>query len=363
MTLVGGDCLKNKTVIICTVILMLMMVAVGALDIGFSEDSTPTGEFFVEGEQPVATGTALPQEKEKPQGERPEDGWLFGFSSAGMGSDYYDELQNILRGYIRQGHDTMIAMNPEADSDLQVQQLREMIELGVDAVFIRPVNREALSPVLKELKEKNIAVINMDQGAVEDGYSISVVDSDCFNAGFILSDYMVNNCEAGIDLYNKAKIVIFSEKGKSLGQQKIYGFREAIGDKFFWVEKEVIISHEKEEIRKELKKAMEEIENFKYIFSVCDEITLSILEVCKEEGYSELRVFSVGGSPKLKKEMVEGNENLEAFAAESPQSLAMNAYSVMMQYLDGETVKRQYLTETFLITKKNIEEYRVDRWQ
>lgn len=357
------NCLKKIAVIGSVIILMLLMLWVGTMDYVISRSSFLTEPSIEREEKKEGIGEKGESEKKKPLGERPEEGWTFGFSSVGKDADYYSEVEKTLEGYILQEGDRMISMDPMDDGGIQADQLREMAAQGVDAIFLNPVNIKEVLPVLEELKEKNIPVVYMESSREELDGVISMVDSDKFNSGYILGDYLVNNYEPGKDIYSKAKIAVFSEKGEFFGREKLYGFCTAIDGSLFCVEKEVNGSHKKEDIRRELKAAVEEIEGLQYIFSICDEMTLSILEVCEEENYGDLKVFTIGGSPKIKALMKSGNKNLEAFAAESPMSLAVNAYNVMYRYLDGETVKKQYLTETFLVTKDNIGDYQIDIWQ
>lgn len=352
--------MKKITFVSTAAVLVLAMVAVGAgsWGIGVKDEIK---------EVPIISETPKGTEEDKtvvkPLGNRPAAGWTFGFSSVGNDSDYYNEVEKILKGYIEQSEDNVITLNPEGDSKLQAEQLEEMIRLGVDAVFLVPIDAEELQPVLSKLKKKGIPVINMKQDWGDLESEIATVDADSFNAGYLLGEYMVNHGIPGKDAYNKTKAIIISEKNRTYGRASTYGFRAAIGDSFFRVEKEIICSHDKEELRKEIKAAVDEIEDLVYILSICDEMTVSILEICQEEGYEELRVFAIGGSPKVKTQLQKGNKNLEAIVAKSPISLAMNAYAVMMQYLDGQEIKEEYLIAVFLMTKDNIENYSANIWQ
>lgn len=356
--------MKKATAFICGIILIVSMITVSALDTGFYEDEDADAVEAISrrNESDRTKSHEMKKERSKPLGDRPETGWVFGFSGVGSDDGYYAAVEKYLNSYIQQEGDQVLFINSRDDAKLQIRQLREMADKGVDAVFLIPVDLSQLSPVLEELREKKIPVIVMSQEASETTAMISMVDSDNFNAGFILADYMVNNCEPGETMYKKAKILTVTEKSHNFGREKIYGFCRAIGDTSFEIEKEIMCTHKKADIERELVKAMEETEDIKYIFSICDEITLPILEICEEKQY-DVQVFTTGGSPEIKKKMEENNPYLTAFAAESPISLAMSAYAVMHQYLDGEKVKKQYLTETFLVTRENLSEYGVDMWQ
>lgn len=352
--------MKKVTLIGAVTALTLMMAAVGTGSFGMGyEDKVPEEPVSLENPRETPENEIAV----KPLGERPATGWVFGFSSIGTEYDYYSELEKLLRGYIRQADDAIITMHPGDDAKLQAEQLRKMADRGVDAIFLNPVDIKELETVLLELEEKGIPVINMNQDAAGIKSEITVVDSDNFNSGFLLGEYMVTKGIPGRDVFHKTKAVIVAEENHMHEKGSIYGFRAAVGDSFFRVERELYCSHEKEMLRTELKKAVDEIEDLIYVLSLCDEMTRSILEICEEEGYDELRVFTIGGSPEIKKMMAEGNKNLEAIVAKSPASLAMNAYAIMMQYLAGREIKKEYLIETFLITKENIQNFNTEIWQ
>lgn len=354
--------MKKVMLTVSAMILIFLILAVGDADSGIYQMNHPAAMVYMH-EMPEAEPTETPSARKLPLGERPKAGWLFGFCGVGQKADYYIQLENYLKGYIVENGDRFISMDTEDDSELQIKQLRKMAAKGVDAIFLIPVDVDAILPVLEELKAEKIPVIVMHQGMNDADKMLAMVDSDNFNSGFLLGDYMINHCKPGSSAFNKADVLVFSEKSDSFAKQKIYGFRVGIGDSFFQVGKEVQCTHEKEDIRKEMKAAAEELGDFRYVFSICDEMTLSILEICKEEGFDDLQVFTTGGSPEIKRKMFDGNKNLVAFAAESPISLAMNAYSVIYQYLDGQKIKKQYLTETFLVTRENLSDYSIKEWQ
>lgn len=355
--------MKKTAIIHISVLLVLLIIAVGTFDFELHPDETSRIKAQTENVMGSIESPKPLEKLEKPLGERPENGWFFGFSGVESEIGYYSKLENYLEGYIKEAGDRLMTVHCKDDSRLQAEELLEMADKGVQAIFLVPIDMQKLQPTLRKLKERNIPVIVMNQevGEIED--VVSVVASDNFNSGFILGDYMVNHCKPGRDLYHKAKVIIFSEKSHNFGLQKSYGFRIGSGDSLFQVEREVKCSHDKEEIRKELKAAVEEIEDLNYVFSICDEMTLSILEICEEEHYDYLQVFTTGGSPAIKRQLQRDNKNLAAFAAESPISLGMNAYGVMYQYLDGQKVKKQYLVETFLVTRENLSDYSVNIWQ
>ena len=55
----------------------------------------------------------------------------------------------------------MITKDPGSDPDLQNQQIQEMIDEGIDAIFLSPVDWEKISTSLRALKDAGVKIINV----------------------------------------------------------------------------------------------------------------------------------------------------------------------------------------------------------
>ena len=64
----------------------------------------------------------------------------------------------------------MITKDPASDPELQAQQIEEMIEDGIDAIFLSPVDWEEITPSLQALQEAGVKIINVDTQVKEMDY-------------------------------------------------------------------------------------------------------------------------------------------------------------------------------------------------
>lgn len=55
-----------------------------------------------------------------------------------------------------------VVVDAQQDSTKQIQIIEDFIAQDVDAVFLNPVDRDAVAPALQKLKEAGIPVINFD---------------------------------------------------------------------------------------------------------------------------------------------------------------------------------------------------------
>ncbi len=79
-------------------------------------------------------------------GEEEEDTYSFGFSAIDMENPYFITLEAATREAIEKEGYRMITKDPATDPDLQAAQIQEMIDEGIDAIFLCPVDWEAITP-------------------------------------------------------------------------------------------------------------------------------------------------------------------------------------------------------------------------
>lgn len=94
--------------------------------------------------------------------------YTIGISNGFVGSEWrtqmLQEMEKVNAEYKQEGLTTDLVVE-SADTDVQgqTQQIRNLINRGVDAIIINPNSQTALNPVIKEAKDANIIVIAIDQ--------------------------------------------------------------------------------------------------------------------------------------------------------------------------------------------------------
>lgn len=87
----------------------------------------------------VGTPEDNPVVEEEPE-EEEQTGYVFGYSCIDMDNPYFDTLRRSLENTLGEDEYQLISKNPGADAKVQSQQIQELIEEGVDAVFLCPVD-------------------------------------------------------------------------------------------------------------------------------------------------------------------------------------------------------------------------------
>lgn len=135
--------------------------------------------------------------EEDPEEEEEDTGYVFGYSCIDMDNPYFDTLRRSLENTLGESEYQLISKNPGSDARVQNEQLFELIEMEVDAVFLCPVNWELVTPALEALQEAGIPVVNIDTQVKEESLTKAYVGSDNRNAGYVCGEDLKKRCPDG----------------------------------------------------------------------------------------------------------------------------------------------------------------------
>lgn len=295
--------------------------------------------------------------KEEAEEEEETAVYKFGFSGITMENPYYITLEAALREEIEKEGHTLLTQNPGMNVDTQIVQIEEMIEEGIDAIFLSPVDWQAITPALEALKEAEVKIINIDTQVKETDYVDAYIGSDNKHAGFICGEDLMER------LPNGGKIVILEAPSMNSVNERITGFEESIANKGF----EVVVRRDTMgDLSTSLAVMTEILKEHKDIDAVMcgnDPTALGALVAANSAGMKGILIYGVDGSPDLKKELQKQDTLIAGTGAQSPINMGKEAASVGIRMLSGEDYDTEILEETFLINKDNVELYGVDGWQ
>lgn len=108
--------------------------------------------------------------------------------------------------------------------------------------------------------------------------------------------------------------------------------------------------------------AMDEGVSFDSVFCLNDLAGVGVVAALDDRGILDrVKVYGIDASPDAKALIKEGM--MSASAAQFPSRIGQAAADVIYQLLDGERVERNILVPVELVTRENVEQYSVDRWQ
>ena len=307
----------------------------------------------------------------KPAGGTPEDNpvpaeeeeevetesYKLGFSCINMDNPYYDTLEASIREAVEEAGSTLISKDPKGDSTTQIQQIREMISDGIEAIFLCPVDWEKIQPAVTELKESDIKIINLDTQVQNREDVDAYIGSDNTSAGGICGEKLIEAAPDG------GQVVILECTTQNSIIDRINGFEETIAGEGFEVVSRAETYGEREEAKKQMASILQEQEHITAVMCGNDQIALGALDAIEEAGRTDMMIYSVDGSPELKQELAKDDSLVAGIAAQSPINIGKSAVTVAFQIMNGERYEEETLEEVLYIDRSNVEMYGVDGWQ
>lgn len=296
-------------------------------------------------------------ETEEGAEEEEESGYLFGYSGIDMDNPYFETLELSIKTALEENGHRIMTKNPGADAALQNEQIQELIEADVDAVFLSPVDQEAVTPALEALQEAGIPVVNVDTRVKDVDLVDAFVGSDNKNAGYVCGKDLKERFPEG------GKVVILESPATNSVNERITGFEEAIANSGFEVLERVDVEVDSEKAKVSMQTLLQEQPEIDAVMCGNDPIALGALQAIQEAGRSDILVYGVDGSPAAKTEIAKTGSQFVGTGAQSPINIGKTAVKTAIAILEDKKYKEEALEETFLITNENVELYGTNGWQ
>ena len=331
---------------IFTVLAVVLICAAGLggckKHVGTPEDNAASGE-----------------ESEENREAAREEKKLIGFSVIDMKNPYFITLENAAREAAEQKGYELLMEDPGTDPGEQALQIQEMIDKGISAIILSPVDWEKITSSLKALKEAGVRIINVDTQVKEMEYVDAYIGSDNYNAGYICGEDLIRRCPEG------GKIAILECPTQNSINDRITGFEEAIAkaEKGFEVVARADTTGEFERALEESEKMLEEYPDIVAIMCGNDQIAVGATTSVNVARAKDVLIYGVDGSPDIKKELQKPDTQIAGTAAQSPIHLGQEAAKIAECILTGQKFEKETYEEVFMINKDNVGMYGVDGWQ
>lgn len=306
------------------------------------------------------------KEEVKPAGanepvvEEPEvevETYSFAYSCITMDNPYFIALESSLRAILEAEGHTLITKDAETDAKIQEEQIAELIEQGIDAIFLSPVDWIEITPSIEKLNEAGIKIINIDTKVQAIDKVDAYVGSDNTNAGYLCGEDLLTR------LPNGGKIVIVECPNRNSINERIQGFEKAIAKKGFEVVARIDAQGNLENALPQVEEVLKNHSDVVAIMCGNDPCALGALVAANTVGANNLIIYGIDGSPEVKKELAKDTSLIAATVGQSTETMAQEAAAVALKLMAGEKIEKTTYIDTFLINKENVAEYGVDTWQ
>lgn len=305
--------------------------------------------------------TACKKEKETLGEEIQEvvetESYTYGFSCLTMDNPYFIELEASLRENVEAQGSVLITKNAQSDADLQEQQIEELIEEGIDAIFLAPVDWIQIESSLDRLNEEGIKIINLDTQVQAFDKVDAYVGSDNSNAGKICGEDLLTRLPQG------GKIIIVECPNRNSINERIKGFEKAIAKQGFEVVARIDAKGDLDVALPEVEEALRNNPDVVAIMCGNDPTALGALVAANSVGATDLIIYGIDGSPEVKEEIAKDSSLIVATVAQSTDTIAQEAATVAYQMMNDEKYEDIIYVDTYIITRENISEFNIHAWQ
>lgn len=243
----------------------------------------------------------------------------------------------------------MIYSDALGSSPQQIEDIRSMIDKGIDVLIVSPNEKEPLTPIISEAYQAGIPVLVLDRRTSNSLYT-SYIGADNYDLGRTVADFILQERDS-------ARIVeLWGLQSSSPAQSRHDGFRNHLlteGGACRVVD-EVYGNWTKESVKADLRMILEERgSEIDVIFAHNDFMALGAVELCEELGLDKIEVLGIDGlsSPSGGMELVENGSMKATFLYPTGGKEAIQA---ALDLLAGREVPREIILSTTAITASNV---------
>lgn len=281
---------------------------------------------------------------------------IFGATYMTMNNPYYQVLDNCLRSEIEAGGDVLLTRDAAMDQERQNEEIQELISSGAQAIFLTPVEWDAVQTGMEAAAEAGVPIIVVDAPVRNTELTACSVLSDNYQAGVLCAEHLLSQRDS-------ASIILLEHVSASSGVDRIQGFRDTIAGHDGFT---ILASGESDGQIENAMPVMEDLlrraPEADVLMALNDPSAFGGLAAIEGAGLSgHFLIYSVDGSPEAKALVSDGL--MTATCAQFPTRVAREAAAQGYLALDGGCGQREIIVPVELLTENNVRRYGTDRWQ
>lgn len=271
-------------------------------------------------------------------------------------SDFFKTIATSITTAAEAEGNSTVVVNAEQDSAKQIQIVEDFITQGVDAVFLNPVDRDAITPALELLNEAGIPIINFDSSVAKLEMVDAYVATDNVQAGILCGEAMIEDFPDG------GKIAILNYPANSACLDRENGFLDTIEGHGFEVAATFDAEGTVEKGQDITSDILQAHPDLVAIFSINDQAGMGAYAACTISE-ADVAIYGVDGNPDAKKVIADEGSIYKMTAAQSPIKIGTTCYETAMELLNGGSLQSQQINvPVFRIDSSNVADY-MDGWQ
>ena len=279
----------------------------------------------------------------------------FGATYMTMNNPFFEVINETIRATVESNGDILITRDPALDAVRQTQQIYDLIDEGVEAIFIAPVDFEEIIPAVEYGRKKGIKIIFVDTEIYDESLADCIV-SDNYHAGVLCAEYLLQKEAEG-------KILIFEHSTTKSSNDRVEGFADTIaGNGNFEIVDRLEYAGQLEIAMPLMIEELKKGEDFDTVFCINDVGALGVMAALKDYGrLDDIAVLGVDGAPEAKAMIKE--KIMLATSAQYPSEIGQSAVDQLYNMIEGRSVEKKIKVSVNLISEENIDEFSTKGWQ
>jgi len=281
---------------------------------------------------------------------------VFGATYMTMNNPYFQMLDAQIRGHLELHGDVLITRDAAMDQQRQNQEIQELVDAGVCAIFMTPVEWDTSKGGVQIAAAAGVPVIVVDAPIQDSELAACSVLSDNYHAGVLCAEHLLS-------VRDSAKILLLEHITARSGADRIQGFKDTIAGH---ADFEILGSGESDGQIENAMPVMEQLlltfPDADVLMALNDPSAFGGLAAIQGAGLSDrFLVYSVDGSPEGKAMVSSGF--LTATCAQFPSKIAKEAVNQAYAAINGGCERNEIIVSVELLTEENVDQYGIDGWQ
>jgi len=271
-----------------------------------------------------------------------------------LNNPFYEVIDEEIRTVVENHGDILISRDPALSVERQVEEIRELIDNGVELIFINPVDWTKIKPALELAHAAQIPIIAIDTNVEDDSMVACTVVSDNYSAGVQCAEHLLKTSSGG-------KIALLKHSQARSSIDRIAGFRDKISaNKNFEVVVETECLGQLEIAMPAMEKMIKAHPEINVVMALNDPAAMGALAALQNINRHDVKVYGVDGVPETK-EMIFSHK-MTATAGQSPRQIGKLAADRAYKIFNGEPVEKIIKLPTKLLSSENISIDDLESW-
>lgn len=279
----------------------------------------------------------------------------FGAVYMTLNNPFYEVIDEEIRLAVEEHGDVLLSRDPALSVERQREEIQELIDDGVQVLFVNPVDWQRIGPALEAARQAHIPVIAIDTSVQDENDVASTVMSDNYLAGVQCARHLLEHAAGGT-------VAILKHTQARSSVDRIRGFTDTLsGHPEFRIVDEEECMGQLEQAMPAMDRMLRRHPDIRIVMALNDPAALGAIAALQHAGrLDDVLVYGVDGVPETKEMIARGR--MTATAGQSPRQIGRLAAEQAYRLLAGETVQKEIRLPTQLWTRDNIDESNREGW-